>query len=63
MSGTETLHKLKNIKNFNIPVIVLTADAIVGKKEEYLNEGFDDYLSKPIEIDTLTDILKKHLKH
>lgn len=62
MNGTETLHKLKDIKNFNIPVIVLTADAIVGKKEEYLNEGFDDYLSKPIEIDTLTDILKKHLK-
>lgn len=63
MSGTETLHELKNINNFNIPVIVLTADAIVGKKEEYLNEGFDDYLSKPIEIDSLTDILKKYLKH
>lgn len=63
MNGTETLHELKNIKGFNIPVIVLTADAIVGKKEEYLSEGFDDYLSKPIETNTLTSILKKYLKN
>lgn len=62
MNGTETLKELKSITNFNIPVIVLTADAIVGKKEEYLNEGFDDYLSKPIEIDNLTTVLKKYLK-
>lgn len=62
MNGTETLKELKSITNFNIPVIVLTADAIIGKKEEYLNEGFDDYLSKPIEIDNLTTVLKKYLK-
>ncbi len=62
MNGVETLKELKKNKNFNIPVIVLTADAIEGKKEEYLNEGFDDYLSKPIEIDALTNILKKHFK-
>lgn len=63
MNGTETLKELKSITNFNIPVIVLTADAIVGKKEEYLNEGFDDYLSKPIEIDNLTTVLKKYLNN
>lgn len=62
MNGVETLKALKESKNFNTPVVVLTADAIEGKKEEYLNEGFDDYLSKPIELDTLTNILKKYFK-
>lgn len=62
MNGVETLNELKKNKRFKTPVIVLTADAIEGKKEEYLNEGFNDYLSKPIEIDTLTDILKKYFK-
>lgn len=62
MSGVETLQELKNNKKFNTPVIVLTADAIEGKKEEYLNEGFDDYLSKPMELDALTEILKKYFK-
>lgn len=62
MNGVETLQELKKNNDFNTPVIVLTADAIEGKKEEYLKEGFNDYLSKPIEIDTLTDILKKYFK-
>lgn len=62
MNGVETLRELKKDNSFNTPVIVLTADAIEGKKEEYLKEGFNDYLSKPIEIDTLTDILKKYFK-
>ncbi len=62
MDGTEVLHKLKELPDFNIPVIVLTADAIVGKKEEYLKEGFDDYLSKPIDNNELNRILKKYLQ-
>lgn len=63
MDGTETLNNLKNIDGFDIPVIVLTADAIVGKKEEYLKAGFDDYLSKPINTNELDKILRKFLKN
>ena len=62
MSGTETFHKLKEIDNFNIPVIALTANAISGMREKYLNEGFDDYLSKPIQKSELNQILNKYLK-
>lgn len=62
LNGTQTLHELKKIKDFNTPVIMLTADALVGKKEEYLKEGFDDYLSKPIDAIKLKEILKKYLK-
>ena len=60
--GVTTLHQLKENKNFKIPVVMLTADAIKGKKEEYLNEGFNDYLSKPIERAELDRVLKKYLK-
>ena len=63
MDGTETLHKLKSINGFDIPVVMLTADAIVGKKEEYINAGFDDYLSKPIDTNELNKVLKKFLQN
>lgn len=62
MNGTEVLEELKKINNFNTPVVVLTADAIVGVKEKYLNLGFNDYLSKPIDTSELNKLLKKHLK-
>ena len=53
MSGVETLHKLKGISGFNVPVIALTANAITGMKEHYLAEGFNNYLAKPIQDDEL----------
>lgn len=63
MDGIETLHELKKNSDFNTPVIVLTADAIVGVKEKYLNEGFNDYLSKPIDVKELNQLLKKYLRN
>lgn len=62
MDGVTTLHHLRKLPGFNTPVVVLTADVIVGKKEEYLNEGFDDFLSKPINTTELYKLLKKYLK-
>ena len=62
MDGTTTLQELQKDNNFKTPVIVLTADAIVGKKEEYLKAGFNDYLAKPINNDELNNILKKYLR-
>lgn len=61
MSGKETLQKLKNISEFQTPVIALTANAITGMKEEYLESGFNDYLAKPIEKLELERIIKKYL--
>lgn len=61
MNGRETLKKLKELPNFNIPTIVLTANALTGMRETYLNEGFDDYLAKPIEKIELEKILKTFL--
>lgn len=62
MSGVETLHKLKEIEGFNIPTVALTANAISGMKEKYLSEGFDDYLSKPIDKTELANVLIKFLQ-
>ncbi len=62
MSGVETLHKLKENPNFNIPVVAMTANAIEGMKEKYLNEGFNNYLSKPINRQELNNIIMKYKK-
>ena len=63
MDGIETLEHLKVEKLIpeGTAVVALTANAVVGAKETYLNAGFDDYLSKPIEIEDLEAKLWKYL--
>ena len=61
MNGRETLKKLKENVAFKTPVIALTANAITGMKEEYLEYGFDDYLSKPIEKKELERVIRTYL--
>lgn len=61
MSGTQTLAKLKEIDGFKIPVVALTANAINGMREKYLESGFDDYLSKPIDKLELNRVLDEIL--
>ena len=58
MDGVETFQHMKNLPEeenpcHNTPVVILTANAIAGAKEEYLKTGFDDYLSKPIDSEKL----------
>ena len=63
--GIQTLHMLRedeNNVNQYTAVVVLTANAIEGMKEQYLQEGFADYLSKPIEIERLEEVLVKYLQ-
>ena len=61
MSGVETLKRLKQISGFDTPVIALTADAIQGRENKYLEVGFSGYLSKPIERSELKKVLSKYL--
>lgn len=64
MDGVETLRHMRLLSgNLNrmTPVIMLTANAIIGAKEFYLKEGFSDYLSKPIKESELIFLLRKHL--
>ena len=62
--GIETLHELKKQEsgpNRNTPVICLTANAISGAREQYIEAGFNDYLTKPIDTDKLEEMLLTYL--
>lgn len=64
MDGIETLRAMKQMEEYirEQPVVIaLTANAIVGAKEEYLQEGFEDYLSKPIDAVKLEALIRKYL--
>lgn len=63
MDGVETLHRLKEQDgpNKNTPVVVSTANAIAGVQKEYLDEGFDDYISKPATGQALEEMVLKYL--
>ena len=57
MRGEETLKKLQEMEDFDIPVIAVTADAEVGSQEKYENEGFIDYIAKPFSKDQIKEKL------
>lgn len=59
MSGEKALQELKKIKDFQTPVIALTADAIAGSEEKYKEEGFTDYIAKPFTKDRIKKKLEK----
>lgn len=64
MSGNELMKRIKSHMqgaNCSTPVVVLTANAIAGAREEYLKRGFDGYLTKPIDIDALQKLLQRYL--
>ena len=62
MDGIQTLKKMQEEDLvYDTPVICLTANAIAGVREEYLKQGFKDYLSKPIEVKELEAMLEKYL--
>ncbi len=64
MDGVEALQQWKKEPNY-VPgqpaMVVLTANAIVGVEKEYLDAGFDAYLSKPIQPDRLEEVLNRFL--
>lgn len=60
LDGVETLHQMKKLDDFmnqGTPVIALTANAITGAKEMYMEEGFDAFLSKPINPEKLEQLI------
>ncbi|MDR2575026.1 MAG: response regulator [Treponema sp.] len=64
MDGVETTHRIRALGDEepyykNVPIIALTADAVSGIKEMFLQNGFNDFLSKPIDTIKLDSILEK----
>lgn len=61
MSGTETLKEIQKNELYAGPIVVITANALTGMKEKYIELGFTDYLAKPIEKSELNRVLKTYL--
>ena len=64
IDGVETLNRMKTLegnKNLSTPVISLTANAISGAREKYMEAGFDDYLTKPINSHALETLIVIYL--
>jgi len=60
MNGIEALHKLRqDVETQNIPVIAVSASAMKGDREDFLSQGFDGYISKPIDSKTFEETIKK----
>lgn len=63
MNGVEVLHVLKKLDDYEIPpAIILTANTNNNMREMYLREGFNEYLSIPINITELDKIINKYLR-
>ena len=56
-NGMAILAKLKQINNFNIPVVLMSTDSKVEYNNDYLQAGFNDIIIKPINKDTLLNII------
>ncbi len=61
MNGYELIDKIRNELQLSIPAVAITAFAIKGDKEKILDAGFDDYISKPIDINEVQKLLSKYL--
>lgn len=64
MDGVETTEKIRALQDTtksNLPVIALTADAMAGVKEELMSKGMNDFLSKPIIVKEMYQVLRKWL--
>ena len=62
MDGYEALRVIRRTAEIaTMPVIAVTAQAMVGDKEKCIEAGADGYIPKPVDIDALTEHLKKHL--
>ena len=61
LDGVEALHRLRaNARTATIPILALTAQAMRGDRERFLAEGFDGYMSKPVNVRELIGIVRQH---
>jgi len=63
MNGFEMLDKLRTIGNYsNVPILAVSANAMPGDIEKGLNSGFDEYITKPINIQNFIKTMEGYLK-
>lgn len=62
MNGLEAMKIIKGRNISKVPIIAITAYATKDDKHKFLDEGFDDYISKPVGIDKITAMIEKYIK-
>jgi two-component system, cell cycle response regulator DivK len=61
IDGVEALERLRqNERTASIPVLALTAQAMSGDRERFLEAGFDGYLAKPVDVGELIETVREH---
>jgi two-component system, sensor histidine kinase and response regulator len=67
MNGFEATAKIRdhgsNVLNHNVPIIAMTANATSEDREKCLAVGMDDYMSKPVKKEIMSDLIEKWLTH
>ncbi len=64
MDGMEATDKIRNDLGYkDLPIIAMTANAMIGHREKYIAAGMDDYVSKPIDKSKLFKVLKKYISN
>ncbi len=64
MDGVETLHNIRKMGDSyyqRVPIIALTANAVAGSRENLMEQGFNDFLEKPVERSVLERVLKRNI--
>ena len=64
MDGVETFHRIRNKAGSyykRVPIIAVTANAIAGSREMFIQEGFNDFIEKPIELSVLDRLLRRNI--
>jgi signal transduction histidine kinase/ActR/RegA family two-component response regulator len=63
MDGYEAMNRIHSIEGCeNVPVIVFTANALSGARQEYIKMGFDDFIAKPVSPVDIDNVLRKFLR-
>ncbi|MCP4131424.1 MAG: PAS domain S-box protein [bacterium] len=60
IDGSKTMKRIQDSGTNQIPIIAITAFAMKGDKEKYLSEGFNDYISKPIDLEKLHELVTQY---
>jgi len=61
MDGIETVQKLRE-RGYKAPIVALTANALVGNEEMFAQNGFDGFISKPIDTHRLNAVLNQFIR-
>ncbi|MCP4131184.1 MAG: PAS domain S-box protein [bacterium] len=61
IDGIEVMRRIRTLNRGKLPIVAMTSFAMKGDKEKFLYQGFDDYISNPVDLDLLNNVIRKYL--